>query len=157
MDIIRRKNGKDIPLKYSRGTALTDFLMYMIFSVMAVMMAMRIYISAVERYKDLLQFLKYTDYAYHAFEVIKTGLYTNIEATALTENGLKIEKSSYVPGRSILLTQRDSRLLFVFEGGQVQEVCHGLSTVGLRKMGKVLFIKLEFPGVSYERGFYLEK
>ena len=40
-----------------RGTALSDFLAYMMFSLMAVILAMRVYIFSVEDYKELLQFL----------------------------------------------------------------------------------------------------
>lgn len=149
------KNGKNISSNRNRGSALIDFLFYMVFSLMAVILAMRVYITSAGEYKELLAFLKHTDYAYHAFEVLKTGLYTNVEATALSDNTLRIEKSAYVPGRSIQLIQRDTRLLFVFEGGQVQEVCHGLKKVSMRKVGEVLFIRLEFPGVAYERGYYL--
>ena len=80
-----------------------------------------------------------------------------MEATALSGNTLQIEKSVYVPGNKIVLTKRDSRLLFVFEGGQVQEICHGVVDVRMRKIGDIVFIRLYFPGVSYERGFYLAK
>lgn len=152
-----KKNGKDTLLSVNRGAALSGFLFYMMFSLMAVILAMRVYITSVEEYKELLQFLKHTDYAYHAFEVLKTGLYTNVEATALVGDTLRIEKSIYVPGKSILLTQRDTRLLFVYEGGQVQEVCHGLLHVSMRKAGDILFIRLVFPTVSYERGYYIGK
>ena len=154
---MRGRKDKGMNSGTKQGTALSDFLAYMIFSLMAVILAMRVYIFSVEDYKELLQFLKYTDYAYHAFEVLKTGLYTNVEATALSGNTLQIEKSAYVPGHKIVLTKRDSRLLFVFEGGQVQEICHGVVDVRMRKLGDIIFIKLDFPGVSYERGFYLAK
>lgn len=126
-------------------------------SIMVAVISMRIYIETVQEYRSLLQFLKHTDYGYHAFEVLKIDLHSDTEAVALTENELKIVKSSYITGNKITLTQRGDRLLYVFEGGQVQDLCRGLTAVKMRRIGDILFIELAFPDVSYERGFYIGK
>lgn len=127
----------------------------MFMTLLILSITFRLYAGVVKDYYELVQFFKHTDYAYHAFEVLKIQLYNHVETMELQGNVLTIQKSSIVPGKNIRLQQRDRRLIFVFDGGTIQEVCHDVTKVNMRREGQVLYIELVFPSVTYERGFYI--
>lgn len=137
-----------------RGRIMVEFMMYILLSVFLMGSAMRLYLGVFSDYLKNIRFLKHTDYAYHTFEVLKVDFYTDRESFALAEDVLHIRKSEYVTGNAIMLLQRDQRLIYLY-GTKVQELCHGLEDVIMRQQGDILFIRLVFPDVTYERGFYV--
>lgn len=135
---------------------MVEFMMYILLSVFLMGSSMRLYLGVITDYTKNIRFLKHTDYAYHAFEVLKVDFYTDRQSFALSGDVLHIRKSEYVTGSEIMLLHRDKKLIYLF-GTTVQQISHGLEDVNMRQLGDVLFIQLVYPEVTYERGFYVGK
>ena len=136
------------------GRFMVEFMMYIILSVFFMGVSMRLYMGIISDYTKNLLFLKHTAYAYHAFEVLKVDFYTHSQSFALDGDELHIRKNHYITGNEITLLQRDKRLIYQF-GTRVQEICHDLTDVQMRRLGDILLIRLVFTDTSYERGFYI--
>lgn len=131
---------------------MVEFMMYIVLSVLFMSSSLRLYRGIITDYRANLSFLKHTDYAYHAFEVLKVDFYTHSQSFALAGNSLHIRKNDYITGNEIILQQRGSRLIYLY-GTTVQELCHDIVNVEMKKVGDILFIRLVFSDVTYERGF----
>ena len=146
--------------KKKNGTILLDTLIYLVMSLFLMASVLRIYLNIMKDYQDNLRFLKYTDYAYQAFEVIKRDLYINTESVHLTNNVLYIKKLNKVNAPYIKLYMKDAKLRYTFgingfSEGSVFYLCYDLKEVNMKVIGNVLFVRLTFPTVSYERGFLI--
>ncbi|MFH5835284.1 hypothetical protein ACHAL6_04295 [Proteiniclasticum sp. C24MP] len=135
---------------------MVEMMMYIVLSVFLMSVFTRLYSRIIIDYKENITFLKHTDYAYRAFEVLKADFYTHTESFALNGNELKIRKSDYIAGNEIILRQRDQRLVYQF-GSTIQVLCHDVMDVQMNVMGEVLIIKLIFSDVTYERSFKVGK
>jgi len=149
-----------LSLRKKKGTLLLDTLIYLVMSLFLLSSVLRINLNIMKDYRENLQFLKYTDYAYQAFEVIKRDLYINTESVHLTNNVLFIKKLSKVSAPYIKLYMNDGKLRYTFgvsgfSDGNVFYLCYNLKEVSMKVIGNVLFIRLTFPTVTYERGFLL--
>lgn len=147
-------------LRKKKGTILLDTLIYLILSLFLMAAVLRLYMNIMKDYRENLQFLKHTDYAYQAFEVIKRDLYINTESVHLSNNVLFIKKLNKVIAPYIKLYMDDGKLRYTFgttgfRDGSVFYLCYDLKEVKMRIQGNVLFIRLTFPSVSYERGFLI--
>ena len=143
-----------------KGTILLDTLVYLLMSLFLMASVLRIYLNLRKDYQDNLRFLKHTDYAYQAFEVIKRDLYINTESVHLVNNVLYIKKLNRVNAPYIKLYMKDEKLRYTFgvtgfSEGSVFYLCYDLKEVDMKVIGNVLFIRLTFPSVSYERGFLI--
>lgn len=134
------------------GRFMIELMMYIVLSVFMMSVFVKLYSSIIIDYKKNLIFLKHTDYAYHAFEVLKVDFYTHTESFALVGDVLHIRKNDYIVGNEIILKQRDRRLVYQY-GSTIQEVCHDLVDVKMTLIGDILLIELIFSDVSYERSF----
>jgi len=147
-------------LRKKNGTILLDTLIYLVMSLFLMASVLRIHLNIMKDYRENLQFLKYTDYAYQAFEVIKRDLYINTESVHLTNNVLYIKKLNKVNAPYIKLYMKDAKLRYTFgingfSEGSVFYLCYDLKEVTMKVIGNVLFIRLTFPSVTYERGFLI--
>ncbi|MGB4589342.1 MAG: hypothetical protein WBI17_08930 [Clostridiaceae bacterium] len=143
-----------------KGTILLDTLIYLVMSLFLMISVLRIYLNLMKDYRENLQFLKYTDYAYQAFEVIKRDLYINTESVTLSNNVLYIKKLDKVNAPYIKLYMKDEKLRYTFglngfSEGSVFYLCYDLKAVSMNVVGDVLFIRLTFPTVTFERGFLI--
>jgi hypothetical protein len=138
------------------GRFMMEMMLYIVLSVFLMGAFTRLYSGIIVDYKENITFLKHTDYAYRAFEVLKVDFYTHTEAFALNGEELKIRKSDYITGNEILLKQRDQRLVYQF-GTTIQVLCHDVEDVNMRIIGEVLMIELVFSDVTYERSFKIGK
>lgn len=134
------------------GRFMIELMMYIVLSVFLMSVFARLYSSIIVDYRKNITFLKHTDYAYHAFELLKVDFYTHTESFALVGDVLHIRKNDFIIGKEIILKQRDHRLVYQY-GTTIQEVCHDLVDVKMSLTGDVLVIELIFSDVSYERGF----
>ena len=134
------------------GRFMIELMMYIVLSVFLMSVLSRLSGSIIVDYRKNITFLKHTDYAYHAFELLKVDFYTHTESFALVGDVLHITKNDYIIGKEIILKQRDHRLVYQY-GTTIQEVCHDLVDVKMSLTGDVLVIELIFSDVSYERGF----
>lgn len=154
-------SGKNMWFRNKRGVLLQEAMCYIILSAFILAFVVRLYTGSYLEYRRSISFLKHTDYAYYAFERIKEDLYSNTESVLLVDNVVYITKDSHVNGRFIKLYQSGERLRYTlgstgFTDSPVQYLCYDLKDVRFRIMGRVLFIRLEFSDVSYERGFRLD-
>lgn len=141
--------------KKRKGSMMIEVMAYLVCSFLIISLFLRFYVGMMKEYKDGLSFFMETDYAYQTFETLKVDLYTDREQFLLVDNVLHIKKSDNI-GNSLQLRQKGNRLIYLY-GGKVMELCHGLKDVQMRQMGEVLFIKLIFGEVTYERAFHLAK
>ena len=154
-------SGKNMRFRNKRGILLQEAMCYIILSAFVLAFAIRLYTGSYLEYRRSVSFLKHTDYAYYAFERIKEDLYSNTESVLLVDNIVYITKDSRVNGRFIKLYQSGERLRYTlgstgFTDSPVHYLCYDLKDVRFRIMGRVLFIRLEFSDVSYERGYRLD-
>lgn len=143
-----------------KGTILLDTLIYLTLSLFLLAAVLRLYLNLMKDYQENLQMLKHTDYAYQAFEVIKRDLYINTESVHLSNQVLYIKKLDKVNAPYIKLYMRDGKLRYAFgvngfSDGSVFYLCYDLKAVEMKMIGSVLFIRLTFPTVTYERGFLI--
>lgn len=138
------------------GRFLIEVMMYIVLSVFLMSIFTRLYSRIIMDYKENISFLKHTDYAYLAFEVIKVDLYTHTESVALNGNELHIRKNDYITGNQIILKQRDQRLVYEY-GSTIQVLCHDVVAVEMEIVGEILLIRLRFSDVTYERSFAVGK
>lgn len=131
---------------------MVEFMMYIVLSVLFMSTSLRLYIGIMTDYTANLSFLKHTDYAYHTFEVLKVDFYSHSQSFALADNSLHIRKNDYITGNEIILQQRGTRLIYLY-GTTLQELCHDLVDVQMNRIGDILFIRLVFSDVTYERGY----
>lgn len=134
------------------GRFMIELMMYIVLSGFMMSVLTRFYSSVIIDYKKNISFLKHTDYAYHAFEVLKVDFYSHTESFALDGNILHIRKNDYIVGNEIILKERDHKLVYQY-GTTIQEICHDLVDVKMHLIGDILLIELIFSDVSYERGF----
>lgn len=144
--------GAIMRLRSQSGRFLVEFMMYIVLSVLFMSTSLRLYMGIMTDYRKNLSFLKHTDYAYHAFEMLKVDFYTHTQSFARSGNTLHIRKNDYIVGNEIVLMRRDSRLIYLY-GTTVQEICHDLVDVEMKEVGDILLIRLIFSDVTYERGF----
>lgn len=154
-------SGMNIRSRNRRGILLQEAMCYIILSAFVLSFVIRLYSGFYLEYRRNISFLKHTDYAYYAFERIKEDLYSNTESVLLVDNIVYITKDRHVNGRFIKLYMSGDRLRYTlgstgFTDSPVQYLCYELKGVRFRILGRVLFIRLEFSDVSYERGFRLD-
>jgi hypothetical protein len=136
------------------GRFMIELMMYIVLSVFMMSVFARLYSSIIIDYKKNITFLKHTDYAYHAFEVLKVDFYTHTESFAIEGDVLHIRKNDYIVGNEIMLKQRDHRLVYQY-GTTIQMLCSDLVDVQMNMIGDILLIELIFSDVRYERSFNL--
>lgn len=148
-------------LSPKRGGMLLEVLVSLVVSFLLFLLATRLYMAQARQFQENLDFLLETDYAYHAFEVIKKDLYTDTRSVALLGNVLHIRKEDYVNAPYIRLEENGGRLRYAFgktgfTGSTYYYLAYGLKSVTMRQVGQVVFIRLQFSRVAYERGFWIE-
>ncbi|MBR0574962.1 hypothetical protein KCG48_01275 [Proteiniclasticum sp. BAD-10] len=140
---------------------LLEVLVGLVTSFLLFLLASRLYLAQALQFQENLDFLLETDYAYHAFEVIKKDLYTDTRSVALLGNVLYIRKEDYVNAPYIRLEESGGRLRYAFgktgfQGTTYQYLSYGVKSVTMRQVGSVVFIRLQFSKTAYERGFWIE-
>lgn len=136
---------------------MIEVMTYLVFSFLIISTFLRFYSAMMKDYNEALDFFMETDYAYQTFETLKVDFYTHREQFVLDNNVLTIQKSDYINGNRIELCRLGNRLVYRYpkNNGKVMELCHGLTDVQMRQQGDILFIKLVFKEVTYERAFHL--
>lgn len=141
-------------LKTKKASMMIEVMTYIIFSFLIVTLFLRFYLGMMKDYDKALDFFMETDYAYQTFETLKVDLYTHRDQFVLVDDVLHIRKSSYINGNLMQLRQKDDRLIYQY-GTKVMDLCRGLKDVQMRQVGEILWIKLIFAEVTYERAFHL--
>lgn len=141
-----------------RGFLLGEVLVVVLISAMVLGTAGRLYIAVQKEYVQRVNLLRDTNYAYFAFETIKRDLYTNTDAVHVVGNVVYITKHPRVNGRYIKLYMKENKLRYTFgtqnfSDASVFYLCYGLEDFRVRQVGSVLFLRLTFRGVEYERAF----